>query len=477
MRGIYILFFIQSLAFSIHEQHIEFPLTGDWSMPSPFPFLTQTTGKIQAFPPRVLNITEEGSIIECHIQITDGKYGQDDILEFTSFLLIKKNQTSSHGYLVSKVITPTPIRIIRRAIVTHNITKFIDSLPSLNVIIPLEDLKRNLENITINGTLNWNDKTMRFTLCPINKKELEDSALPYLGLVLILAVIQAFAFVKQMDCAKTESSLKRSSYNTIVFMATSDAFVCHVHVYLASLFTPSSLAFRFSILLSFLYFMIFSVYDVKYIFTIWKSQYGTVSQRSAMLLYLRLYATLFILFILSVFSLHYFLIVCFSLWMPQIYQNIITNNSQVISLRYIIITTFPRCVLVLYWFAFPYNFMNYRVDGVLVITLFSLVFLQIFIIVIQKRYGARCFIPKFIQKLCINEEYNYHHGWSDIAKIRGTLECVICMAPIENTHMETGCPEIVVTPCGHVFHTDCLASWIDYKMDCPTCRAPLEGVF
>ena len=77
----------------------------------------------------------------------------------------------------------------------------------------------------------------------------------------------------------------------------------------------------------------------------------------------------------------------------------------------------------------------------------------------------------------IHEEYNYHRGWYEIVKARGDQECVICMAMISNEHMLTGCPEIVVTPCDHVFHTECLQSWNDYKMDCPTCRRELSGVF
>jgi len=29
------------------------------------------------------------------------------------------------------------------------------------------------------------------------------------------------------------------------------------------------------------------------------------------------------------------------------------------------------------------------------------------------------------------------------------------------------------TPCGHKFHIPCLLTWMEVKMECPTCRAAL----
>ncbi|KAL7719872.1 RING-type E3 ubiquitin transferase [Entamoeba marina] len=440
---------------------------------SPFSsFLSKTSGNLQLYPPRLLNISDDYKVFEAHLQLTNGRFGKDTTFDFILFLIQLTNETITTGYVVSKRLTPVPIRVIRRNIILNNITSAIENLPHVQLLLPMDS-----NTTTVSGYITNGELLLSFTLEPINREELEDNAVPYLGFVILLAFLESYAVVKQMDIAHTDSSLKRTSYNTIILIATGDAFQCHMHVYLASMFSLESLAFRLAILSAFLFFMHFSIFDVKFVFSIWKAQYGNASQRSAMLLYLRMYASLFLLFILSVFSLKYFLVICFSMWVPQIYQNIISNNTTVISVQHILELTIPRFGITLYWIAFPYNYMNYQIDILLIGQLILWIIVQLSIIFIQKKWGARVFLPSFLFKLFIHEEYNYHRGWEDIVRRRGEQECVICMSVIDNTHMVEGCPEIVVTPCDHVFHTECLSTWSDYKLDCPTCRQELHGYF
>lgn len=32
---------------------------------------------------------------------------------------------------------------------------------------------------------------------------------------------------------------------------------------------------------------------------------------------------------------------------------------------------------------------------------------------------------------------------------------------------------VMNTPCNHKFHEECLAQWMEVKLECPTCRAIL----
>jgi hypothetical protein len=45
--------------------------------------------------------------------------------------------------------------------------------------------------------------------------------------------------------------------------------------------------------------------------------------------------------------------------------------------------------------------------------------------------------------------------------------CIVCRE--EMTH-----PHAKKLPCGHIFHFDCLRSWLEENTTCPTCRNPVE---
>lgn len=46
--------------------------------------------------------------------------------------------------------------------------------------------------------------------------------------------------------------------------------------------------------------------------------------------------------------------------------------------------------------------------------------------------------------------------------------CIVCR---EEMHF----PQAKKLPCGHIFHFDCLRSWLEDNTTCPTCRTPVES--
>ena len=48
-----------------------------------------------------------------------------------------------------------------------------------------------------------------------------------------------------------------------------------------------------------------------------------------------------------------------------------------------------------------------------------------------------------------------------VEKIYKQSDCIICTKKLETYSS---------LPCGHIFHSDCILTWLDKKMSCPICR-------
>ncbi|VVB08619.1 unnamed protein product [Arabis nemorensis] len=46
------------------------------------------------------------------------------------------------------------------------------------------------------------------------------------------------------------------------------------------------------------------------------------------------------------------------------------------------------------------------------------------------------------------------------------LECAVCLNEFKDKETLR-----LVSPCGHVFHADCVDIWLSYRFTCPICRA------
>ena len=114
-------------------------------------------------------------------------------------------------------------------------------------------------------------------------------------------------------------------------------------------------------------------------------------------------------------------------------------------------------------------------------------YFQIVVLYCQDILGARWFLPQHT----IPEGYSYfksvtlqylsEHGDSNSTKSY-TTDCAICMSEVfvnveevPETH-KIDIYSYMVTPCNHIFHTECLENWMSYKLQCPVCRAPLHPI-
>jgi transmembrane E3 ubiquitin-protein ligase len=168
-------------------------------------------------------------------------------------------------------------------------------------------------------------------------------------------------------------------------------------------------------------------------------------------------------------------------WMPQIIMDAVKGTKNSIPMRYVIFSSLARLWLPLFmvnasWLS-PVNFFDgelYPAAGPASSLGSWIIFIQgiqVVTILLQRKLGPRFFVPYVF----LPGVYNYYrpvtsakYGLGDVEMGEmGQHECVICMGSIEEGKLPA------VTPCGHSFHGNCLAEWIDIKMECPTCRHPL----
>eukprot|EP00455_Lapot_gusevi_P012083 TRINITY_DN15667_c0_g1_i1.p1 TRINITY_DN15667_c0_g1~~TRINITY_DN15667_c0_g1_i1.p1 ORF type:complete len:234 (-),score=37.10 TRINITY_DN15667_c0_g1_i1:136-771(-) len=188
---------------------------------------------------------------------------------------------------------------------------------------------------------------------------------------------------------------------------------------------------------------------------------GQVDMRHGMgLLYIRFYGVFFGC-LAAIFwfpwLVYYVVFVVYSFWVPQIVTNAYEDARHVMSHRFIVSTALTRLALPLFAFGCPISFWPAAKSLVFCLILAVWQGVQVVVLLLQDMLGPRFFVPaRFLPP-----KYNYHQ------RIRITPELGPCAVCFEEFDEEA--QNFMVTPCNHVFHTECLRRWMP-NMTCPTCR-------
>ncbi|ONH66173.1 Transmembrane E3 ubiquitin-protein ligase 1 [Cyberlindnera fabianii] len=204
------------------------------------------------------------------------------------------------------------------------------------------------------------------------------------------------------------------------------------------------------------------------------------------------------------------LMVLNSYWLPQAYRNVVRGSHRSFRWWYIAGTTTVRSIPLFYIFVVKNNVFEHHYDPQFFLLIVTWLATQLFILFLQSVFGARFFLPKSL----LPQTYNYHpalteqdletgfgvdhfepgeetplQGDSDSTAHalkhdngRCVVDCAICMNPVEVPILRSNLDQAatflqrrtyMVTPCRHIFHTQCLEAWMKYKLQCPTCRNAL----
>lgn len=164
----------------------------------------------------------------------------------------------------------------------------------------------------------------------------------------------------------------------------------------------------------------------------------------------------------------------FSFWVPQIVLCVRCDVRQPLRPEFVLGTSVARLALPLYIYACPSNLLRVQPDLRLCGALAGWVGLQAAVLLAQRAWGPRCFLPKAL----LPQRYDYGRplppprcGDAEGGDGCRERECIICLCDVD---LAPGAKaQRALTPCGHVFHRSCLAQWCECKAACPTCRRPL----
>jgi len=224
-------------------------------------------------------------------------------------------------------------------------------------------------------------------------------------------------------------------------------------------------------------------------------------------------------------------------WVPQIYESAKNNTKKAMAPWFVVTMSACRILVPLYFLGCPYNFLGNVVTAKIPVTMAVLMVLQVVIVLLQDYLGPQFFIPTrflpprydyhrsipLLTRRARNRSNSQNNAGStdlsasgpgssdndsllapgkaqsDSAPAGGSASesqdakidippppasedakqaaadenefmCPICYCEFEENAPRQS---IMVTPCDHVFHTECLLRWMEQKMECPTCRGVL----
>eukprot|EP01025_Chloroclados_australasicus_P064017 TRINITY_DN849_c0_g1_i1.p1 TRINITY_DN849_c0_g1~~TRINITY_DN849_c0_g1_i1.p1 ORF type:complete len:617 (-),score=27.18 TRINITY_DN849_c0_g1_i1:841-2691(-) len=308
--------------------------------------------------------------------------------------------------------------------------------------------------------------------------------LRYTSMVSAVSLIQMILLPRQMGSTGTPAGLASVSMLCMGQQALIDAYLCLVHFTAGILIEQLFNAFSVAALCEF---VIFAIFELRYLLMIWKARRGSAAdswqlRNELSMLYARFYGALLGGVVLS-YALksyqHWMLMGLYSFWIPQIVYSAYNDTRQPLQPTYVVGMTLTRLVLPMYVYACPYGISQAANLGLTFpLVLMSYCFIQAGLLLLQWKYGPRCFIPKRF----LPPKYDYYRQFKpqnidegnsnremDEEMGYGSVECVICFNPVPlNSRSQR-----MVTPCNHVFHPACLQQWMNVKLECPTCRHQL----
>lgn len=299
---------------------------------------------------------------------------------------------------------------------------------------------------------------------------------------------------------------------TIIVSILYKSFIATAHFYLSLSTNNEEMSYKYGIP-SILYFVAFSAFELRLLIYSWKARNidiiftnPNLFRRKMLIFYSLFYiAQLLSLISIKIIFAHFFtcFIVYLCTWTFQIIHSIQRATRPPMSNWYIILSTLSKVFLPIYLKAYDGNAFELRPSYLKVSIIVLFVLIQMVILLMQKRFGAKFLVPKCWKTL----PYDYYRKSINVDDhISQNPTCVICLESlkedvvdqeankeddtifkikdnssirlyidrINNYFQSLSTPikrqKYMITPCDHIYHSVCLESWMKLKNECPYCK-------
>ena len=289
------------------------------------------------------------------------------------------------------------------------------------------------------------------------------------------------------------------------------ALICGVNFFLSLTYEPLTYEYGMP---SMIYFTLFSIFLLRILLVGWKSRYielmfNDMAQfRKKLFKFYLIFYCLLLGTLISIKLWYTYFIFTFFLfggtWIFQIYYSAKKGTKPPMPFSYIFVTSLFKMLIPIYLKAYNNNIFSLRPSYLKVFICISFVFIEAVIVSLQKLLGPKFFIPERYRE----RAFDYYKSAEEIPDNAKNNECVICLENLDNLAVNNQDDEddeifkanvnyierlammiqkwnkkkhnkpYMKTPCGHVFHSKCLETWLEIKNECPYCRQripPLES--
>lgn len=430
----------------------------------------------------------------------DGRYRDNVVYQRITF--VEVNITKSDGMIIySSDKASIELSYGRLYSVIHERQEY------LNVSGTFFEAKNELKGtITLSSSGITFPKRLEFTIHSIGDDFIPKSRIINYSVILnTLLMIYCYFIAKQSQEAENSQTVAvRISMTTLSWNTIWNFCLFNIHLS----YSLQLKEYGYFAIPACMYFILCFIFELKLVLICWKGKnmemfaLGNEAVRKALIaFYIKFYiiALLSLLTVDRVISNKYTLFL-FSggVLIPQIIENAINKSRNTPNSSFAIFMMITQCFFPLYIKGWPDNILELEPDMNWAICFSAFIIVQISILILQRKWGSRFFIPRLCR---FWTEYNYykkfHEDLEQGENSDGASTCCIWLNPLSFSEDASQNEEpqqnawgnmfrrssqgpdtktYMVTPWGHKYHPQCLKSWMQRKLECPFCRTQIPAL-